>query len=127
MRTAVLCLILAVGSLSLDFCRAESAQADKLQTLSAGGEFKIFNDHLGYDSKTPKFALLAAVAGSPEPKTFELIRADTQEVVFQGPLEPKQKVSDWGDKLYYRAEFSSFAVEGNYKIRVLIPELGPVE
>jgi hypothetical protein len=80
------------------------------------GQVTVLVDHVGYDTRAPKQAL---VLGSEHdhPKQFALVDSETNKTVFTASLTPVGRVNNWGDRVFWDAEFSSWNKPGHYLIR----------
>lgn len=78
-------------------------------------------DHVGYETKSPKEALVVADADnghSKVPQTFTLIDADTGKAVMSGPLLSAGSVDRWGARKFWTADFSKWQKPGHYVVNV---------
>ncbi|EWH08250.1 cellulase [Catenovulum agarivorans DS-2] len=71
-------------------------------------------NQLGYRIADKKVAIVPNV----EATSFELINADTNEVVYQGNLSTSKSWLPAGSTLFKRADFSSFQQTGKFKISI---------
>jgi Glycosyl hydrolase family 9/Cellulase N-terminal ig-like domain len=80
------------------------------------GQVKILVDHVGYDTHAPKQAL---VLGSvhDHPTQFVLIDSETNKAVFRASLTPAGQVNNWGSRVFWSADFSSWQKPGDYLIQ----------
>jgi glycosyl hydrolase family 9/cellulase-like Ig domain-containing protein len=83
---------------------------------------RVLVDHVGYDTASPKVALISG-AESDHPSEFTLVDNATGQdaagkVVFSGTPEPAGPVNHWGDRTYWKADFSAFHTPGHYVLRV---------
>lgn len=84
-------------------------------------------NQVGYEIGAPK-AFVVQTTQPADRATFVLIR-DGEEV-FQGPLEPRGRITghygnDWGYD-YWRGDFSEFNAPGTYRIQVTLGDLAGV-
>lgn len=79
----------------------------------ASAQMRVLVDQVGYETKAPKVGLIAA-GEQDHPAQFTLVDDKTGKVVFSGTLTPAGKVFRWGDRAYWKADFSSFQTPGHY-------------
>lgn len=77
----------------------------------------IFVDQVGYEIDSPKQALIAGEAKN-HPTQFVLIDSETGKTVLSGDLKPSGKVYNWGDPVFWTADFSSWKRPGHYALQV---------
>lgn len=85
-------------------------------TLACMGQVSVLVDHVGYETRAPKQAL---VLGSEQdhPQQFSLIDAATGKPVLSGSLTPAGKVNAWKGRVFWTADFSSRQKAGRYTVR----------
>jgi hypothetical protein len=74
-------------------------------------------DHVGYEAKLPKKAIVLDTAGS-HPKRFKLVEQATGNTVLEGDLSPAGEVYKWGTGVFWSADFSGWQKPGNYTLRI---------
>jgi hypothetical protein len=90
-----------------------------LCTLAASlatAQMRILVDQVGYETGAPKVALIST-AEPEHPTQFALVDDKTGKVVFSGTPEAAGKVLRWGDRVYWKADFSSVHTPGHYTLR----------
>jgi Glycosyl hydrolase family 9/Cellulase N-terminal ig-like domain len=92
--------------------------AASLAFAQAGVQTRVLVDQVGYDTSSPKVALILGTEGSA-PTQFTLVDDATGKVVFSGSPAPAGKVDHWGDRTYWKADFSAFRTPGHYVLRAL--------
>jgi hypothetical protein len=95
--------------------------------LAAGGvssctriclsQVRVLVDQVGYETLAQKQAI---VEGSDEdhPQRFALIDADSGKTVYEGNLQPSEKVYAWEGRVFWTADFSSWQKSGHYAVKV---------
>jgi hypothetical protein len=78
------------------------------------GELHILVDQVGYETRSPKVALVLG-GGEDHPEKFSLIDSTTGKTVFTGDLKPAGKVDAWGG-VYWTADFSTWRTHGRYVV-----------
>lgn len=79
----------------------------------------IMVNQIGYDSYAPKMAIVKCDEMLPPTTRFEIVDAQTFEIVFAGNVKNGENVKEWHEGLYYsQADFSSFQKPGYYKLVV---------
>lgn len=81
--------------------------------LPCFGQIRILVDHLGYETRAPKQAVIQG-AEQDRPQHFELRDAATGEAVFQGSLKSAGQVNNWGGRVFWIADFSAWQKPGHY-------------
>jgi hypothetical protein len=84
----------------------------------ASAQVRVLVDQVGYDTASPKVALIAG-AKSDHPGEFTLVDDAAGKVVFSGTPEPAGAVNHWSDRAYWKADFSEFHTPGYYVLRVV--------
>jgi hypothetical protein len=82
----------------------------------ASAQVRVLVDQVGYETTAPKVALISGSDGD-HPRQFTLTDDATGKVVFNGTPEPAGHVDRWGDRTYWRADFSAFRTPGHYVLR----------
>jgi hypothetical protein len=83
----------------------------------ASAQMRVLVDQVGYETAASKVGLISSDEAD-RPAQFTLVDDKTAKVVFTGKLQPAGKVFRWGDRVYWRADFSSFRTPGHYTLRV---------
>jgi Glycosyl hydrolase family 9/Cellulase N-terminal ig-like domain len=83
----------------------------------AYAQVRVLVDQVGYETTSPKIALISGTAGE-HPDEFALIDAASGKVVFSGAPVSAGRVAHWGDQTYWKADFSAFHTPGHYVLRV---------
>lgn len=79
----------------------------------------IYVNHIAYDTRGPKRAVVSLDQIASSAVKFSLINLNTQKADFSGSLKSSGSIAEWfPDKHYYTADFSTFAKSGNYKVRI---------
>jgi len=76
-------------------------------------------DHVGYETKAPKEALLVADEKDAQldpPQTFSLVDTATGKAVLNGPFKPAGQVDRWGGRAFWIADFSTWQKPGHYTL-----------
>ena len=100
---------LAVG------CIAVLVPASFGQVSVSPGQIKVLVDQVGYETTSPKQALILA-GREDHPDKFFLVDASTGKSVLSGALKPAGKVDAW-EGTYLTADFSSWRTKGHYADR----------
>ena len=79
------------------------------------GQLQVLVDHVGYETRSPKQALVPGTA-QDHPQQFSLIDTATGKAVLTGSLTPSGQVNAWGDRVFWTADFSSWQKPGHYTI-----------
>src|ERR1700749_4879325 len=78
----------------------------------------IYVNQVGFDTKSPKIAIIGVDSKLDEKTTFTVIDA-SGKTVFTSLVGKAQSVDDWmPGQFYYKADFSSFQKNGNYKVTI---------
>ena len=77
---------------------------------------RVLVDQVGYETTAMKVALISDADGSA-PAQFTLIDDATGKVVFSGVSTAAGQVNHWADRIYWKADFSSFHTPGHYVLR----------
>ncbi len=83
----------------------------------ASAQMRVLVDQVGYETAASKVALISS-GEADHPAQFTLVDDKTGKVVFTGKPQPAGKVFRWGDRVYWKADFSSFRTSGHYTLRV---------
>jgi hypothetical protein len=86
--------------------------------VMAPAQVRVLVDQVGYETTAPKVALISGNEGDP-PTQFMLVNDATDKVVFSGTLEAAGHVDRWGDRTYWKADFSAFHTPGHYVLRAV--------
>jgi Glycosyl hydrolase family 9/Cellulase N-terminal ig-like domain len=103
--TPILRFFLAFGACAL------AASATSAQT-------RVLVDQVGYETTSPKVALISEAKGA-NPSEFTLVDDATDKVVFRGTPTPAGQVDHWGDRTYWKADFSAFHTPGHYVLHAV--------
>jgi hypothetical protein len=80
-------------------------------------QVRVLVDQVGYETASPKVALISG-SESDRPGEFALIDDTKGKVVFSGTPAPAGHVDRWGERSYWKADFSAFHAPGHYILRV---------
>jgi hypothetical protein len=83
----------------------------------ASAQVRVLVDQVGYETTAPKVALISGAENGPAAQ-FTLVDDATSKVVFNGTAEAAGHVDRWGDRTYWKADFSAFRTPGHYILRV---------
>jgi Glycosyl hydrolase family 9/Cellulase N-terminal ig-like domain len=83
----------------------------------ASAQVRVLVDQVGYETTAPKVALISGAENGPAAQ-FTLVDDATSKVVFSGTAEAAGHVDRWGDRTYWKADFSAFRTPGHYILRV---------
>jgi Glycosyl hydrolase family 9/Cellulase N-terminal ig-like domain len=89
-----------------------------LAYAQAPAPMRVVVDQVGYETTAPKVALISGADGSA-PAQFTLIDDATGKVVFSGVATAAGQVHHWGDRTYWKADFSAFHTPGHYVLRAV--------
>jgi hypothetical protein len=89
-----------------------------LAASAAGAQMRVLVDQVGYETTAPKAALIYGAEGA-DPKEFTLVDDATAKIVFTGTPTPAGHVDHWGDRTYWKADFSAFRTPGHYLLRAV--------
>jgi hypothetical protein len=80
-------------------------------------QLRVVVDQVGYEQGSSKQAI---VVGREEdrPQQFTLINVDTGNVALAGAVVASGKVADWGDRVFWAADFSACKTIGHYELQV---------
>jgi hypothetical protein len=76
-------------------------------------------DHVGYETKAPKQALVVADEKSAQqdpPQTFALIDSATGKSVLTGSFKAAGQVDRWGGRTFWLADFTNWEKPGHYTL-----------
>ena len=73
-------------------------------------------DQVGYDLRAPKQALIEG-ASQDHPARFVLVDSDSGKAVFEGDLKSSGEVHNWGGRIFWIADFSSWQKAGHYVLK----------
>ncbi|WP_448702633.1 glycoside hydrolase family 9 protein [Mucilaginibacter sp. AW1-3] len=89
-------------------------------SLSCFAEPVIYINQVGFDSHSPKIAVVSLEPGE-HASQFNVVNTQTNKVEFTGKLGAAQKIEEWAPgKVFYRADFSYFSLTGRYKLQIEI-------
>ena len=84
---------------------------------------RVLVDHVGYETKAPKQALVVQEDASPDspqtfalPQSFALIDTATGKIVSTGPFKPAGEVFRWAGFRFWLADFSTWQQPGHYQL-----------
>ena len=83
----------------------------------AAAQVRVLVDQVGYETTAPKVALISG-AENGHAAQFTLVDDATGKVVFSGTAEAAGHVDRWGDRTYWKADFSAVRTPGHYILRV---------
>lgn len=78
---------------------------------------KILVNHIGYELKEPKQAVIEYQSESPL-MNFAVINKDTGAIALEGEAKVSGKVARWKDWFFYTLDFSTIQTAGKYFLRV---------
>ncbi|HEY3987854.1 MAG TPA: glycoside hydrolase family 9 protein [Acidobacteriaceae bacterium] len=84
--------------------------------MLASAQVRVLVDQVGYETTAPKLALISGTQAEP-PNRFVLVEEESGKVVFSGAPEPAGHVDHWGDRVYWKVDFSAFRTPGHYVLR----------
>jgi len=86
--------------------------------LACLGQIRVLVDQVGYETHATKQAI---VQGGPDdqPRSFSLTDVDTGRSVYEAPVQPYGTVAAWGNRNFWRADFSPWQKPGHYAIEVV--------
>jgi hypothetical protein len=85
--------------------------------VMASAQVRVLVDQVGYETTAPKVALISG-SEDDHPTQFTLVD-DATDKVFSGTPEAAGHVDRWGDRTYWKADFSAFHTPGHYVLRVV--------
>jgi len=85
--------------------------------LTAMGQLNVMVDQVGYETRTPKSAIVVGTE-QDHPEKFSLIDTVSEKAVLTGSLIPNGKVNSWGGRIFWTADFSSWRVVGHYAVQI---------
>ena len=80
-------------------------------------EPKLLVDQVGYELTAAKQAVVSADA-TQSLHEFQVVEASDDKVVLTGTLQDTGPVAKWGDKHYWRADFSALKTPGRYYLQL---------
>jgi hypothetical protein len=81
----------------------------------------IYANQVGFDTDGPKIALIGIDQKLSENPVFDIVEIGTNKTAFSAKAANSESIDEWTPgKFYYRADFSSFATPGSYKISATI-------
>src|SRR5580704_14082644 len=75
------------------------------------GQMRVLVDHVGYETRSPKQALVLGTA-QDHPKGFSLMDTVTGKAVLSGTLVPVGEVDKWNGRVFWTADFSAWQKTG---------------
>jgi len=84
---------------------------------------RVLVDQVGYDLQAPKQGIVVGSA-QDHPDTFSLIDADSEKTVMTGKLTSSGEVYDWGGRVFWTADFSSWHKAGHYLLEIQTVQAG---
>lgn len=76
-------------------------------------------NQIGYDARSPKDAIIVSEYGERFEQRFEIINLGNHQSVFQGRIKKEGTFTEWGEKSYYKIDFSGLKMEGRFYIRIM--------
>lgn len=86
-----------------------------LLSVTCSGQVRVLVDQVGYEANAPKHALIMGTI-EDKPEGFTLTDYNTGKTVLSGNLKPSGKVYDWGNRVFWTADFSSVTTPGKYEL-----------
>jgi hypothetical protein len=81
----------------------------------------IYVNQIGFDTKSSKIAIIGVDHNLDSKATFNIIDLSSGKIVFTSSIGKPQSVEEWKlGQIFYRADFSSFHKNGNYKIELSV-------
>lgn len=88
--------------------------------LCVNAQTAIFVNHISYDSKAPKEAIIRFDQELKSNLKFSVINSRTQKAEFAGILKSAGVIQEWSPgKYYYSADFTTFTTPGKYRVNIL--------
>lgn len=99
--------------------RFSALTAALLMAGLAHAETHVLINQVGYDIAAPKTAVvqLTGESRAKPPVNFVLLDSETNQQVLSGTLQPQGEVQGWGDRTFYRADFSAWKKQGRYVLQ----------
>jgi len=89
--------------------------------LTAVAQPTIYANQIGFDSKSPKIAVVSTDKLLTRKTVFNLVNKATGKTEFTGVLSGPANIDEWTPgKNYYQADFSAFQKNGKYSITITI-------
>jgi hypothetical protein len=79
-------------------------------------QLRVLVDHVGYETHAPKQALIVG-SRQDHPQQFSLVDTETGRIVLSGALTSSGQVNNWGSRIFWTADFSTWQKPGHYAIR----------
>lgn len=79
-------------------------------------QVRVLVDHVGYETTAPKIALIAGAEGDRLTQ-FALVDDATGKTVLTGDLKAAGRVERWGERTYWKADFSNWHTPGHYRLQ----------
>ena len=90
-------------------------------SLNAFAQTTIYANQIGFDSKSPKIAVISTDKPLTRKTVFNLVNKATGKTEFTGVLSGPANIDEWTPgKSYYQADFSAFQKNGKYSITATI-------
>lgn len=86
-----------------------------LSNSCLGQEIKVLINHLGYETDSPKYAVILGHANDAI-TTFKILDAQTQKEIASGTATKTGPVDKWKDWIFWTTDFSSVNTEGTYLV-----------
>lgn len=83
--------------------------------VMCSGQVRVLVDQVGYETHAPKHALVMG-SSQDHPEGFTLVDYATGKTVLSGDLKPSGEVYDWGGRVFWTADFSSWTKPGEYEL-----------
>jgi len=81
------------------------------------GQIRVLVDQVGYEATGPKQGLVLGTR-QDHPTRFSLLDSDTGKTVVTSALKPSGEVHDWGGRVFWTADFSSWQKPGHYALQI---------
>ncbi|WP_263354584.1 glycoside hydrolase family 9 protein [Acidicapsa acidisoli] len=81
------------------------------------GQMRVLVDQVGYETTAPKVGLVVGTK-QDHPTQFSLVDSDTGKTVLSSALKPSGEVYDWGGRVFWTADFSSWQKPGHYALQI---------
>ncbi len=88
-----------------------------LFAIPSKAQIKLLYNHIGYETKAPKPAVVLSTA-EDKVSSFSIINQATGEIVHEGVPIPTGKVDQWRDWHFWTFNFDKIVLPGTYKIEV---------
>jgi hypothetical protein len=81
------------------------------------GQMRVLVDQVGYETTAPKQGLVVGTK-QDHPTQFSLVDSNTGKAVLTSALKPSGEVYDWGGRVFWTADFSSWRKPGRYALQI---------